>query len=44
MKYFILIAALALAACNNPTPPNSTGPGPVDECGPGPQPNGEPCR
>lgn len=34
--------ALVLTACNNPTPPNGTGPGPIDEeC---PRADGQPCR
>lgn len=39
----LVLAVLLLGACNNPTPPNGTGPGPVDTCGPGPGPNGQPC-
>lgn len=45
MRIFALAGAclFALAACNNPPPPNGTGSGPIDNCGPGPGPNGQPC-
>lgn len=42
MKTVIIAVALLLSACVYPTPPNGTGPGPVDnEC---PRADGKPCR